>query len=195
VKIVEILCHPRAGSFNLALAACARRTLESLGHELILHDLYKEEFNPVLSASELTRSFSLDALVQTHCQELTECDGLLLFHPDWWGQPPAILKGWVDRVFRQGIAYDLVGDDATEKTWKPLLGGKKALVFCTSDVMEKELPPTLETLWQDAVLGRCGMKASCHVLRGMRRTDPASRRAWLDFMVKKITEWFPPRGR
>ena len=48
MKIVEILCHPRPGSFNLALAASARETLQSLGHEVILHDLYKEGFDPVL---------------------------------------------------------------------------------------------------------------------------------------------------
>jgi NAD(P)H dehydrogenase (quinone) len=200
MKIVQVLCHPRPGSFNLALAATAQESLRALGHDVILHDLYKEGFDPVLGAPELARSFSLDGLVQAHCRELAACDGLLIFHPDWWGQPPAVLKGWLDRVFRQGVAYDLDGD-AEEKDWTPLLKGKKGLVFCTSDARDDEgskstgyggaVPRTLETLWTDVILGRCGMKSECHVIRDMRRADAAARRAWRDSMIDTITEWFP----
>ena len=190
MKIIQVLCHPRPESFNLALAATAQQSLQALGHEVIMHDLYKEGFDPVLGAPELARSYSLDGLVQVHCRELAECDGLLIFHPDWWGQPPAVLKGWLDRVFRQGVAYDLDGD-AEEKDWTPLLKGKKGLVFCTSDARDDVVPRTLETLWTDVILGRCGMKAECHVIRDMRRTDTAARRAWRESMIDTITEWFP----
>ncbi len=62
MKIVQVLCHPRPESFNLALAATAQETLRSLGHEVFLHDLYKEGFDPVLGAPELARSYSLDGL-------------------------------------------------------------------------------------------------------------------------------------
>ena len=91
VKVLEIICNPRPGSYNLVLAASAREKLLSLGHEVTLHDLYKEGFDPVLDASELARSFSLEGLVQDHSRELAEADGLVLFHPEWWGQPPAML--------------------------------------------------------------------------------------------------------
>jgi NAD(P)H dehydrogenase (quinone) len=191
MKIVEILCHPRPGSFNLALAATARQTLQSLGHEVFLHDLYREGFDPVLGAPELARSISLDGLVQVHCTELSSSDGLLVFHPDWWGQPPAMLKGWIDRVFRQGVAYDSDGEDFGERKWTPLLSGKKGLVFCTSDARENDTPDTLDTLWTKAVLGRCGMESACFVIKDLTRTDTASRRQWLEFMVGTITEWFP----
>jgi NAD(P)H dehydrogenase (quinone) len=190
MKIVQVLCHPRPGSFNLTLAAAAQESLRSLGHEVIMHDLYKEGFDPVLGAPELARSFSLDPLVQVHCRELAACDGLLIFHPDWWGQPPAVLKGWLDRVFRQGVAYDLDGD-AEEKDWTPLLKGKKGLVFCTSDARDDQIPRTLETLWTDVILGRCGMQAECHVIRDMRRIDTAARKAWLESMLETIRDWFP----
>jgi NAD(P)H dehydrogenase (quinone) len=190
MKVMEILCNPRPGSYNLALAASAREKLHSLGHEVLLHDLYKEHFDPVLAAPELTRGFSLEGLVQVHCRELAEADGILVFHPEWWGQPPALLKGWIDRVFRQGVAYDLEGEDFSEKGWKPLLTGKKGLVFCTSDAPE-DAPRTLEDLWKHAVLGRCGMEAACHVLRELRRTDPHTRRAWLEFVDRTLEDWFP----
>ncbi len=190
VKVLEILCNPRPGSYNLALAASAREKLIALGHEVYLHDLYKEGFDPVLDAAELARSYSLEGLVQVHCRELSVCDGLIVFHPEWWGQPPAVLKGWIDRVFRQGIAYDLEGEEFTEKGWKPLLTGKKGLVFCTSDA-EAHSARTLEALWTHTILGRCGMRASCHVLREMRRTDPTARREWQQHMLVRIEEAFP----
>ena len=191
MTIVEVICNPRPGSFNLALSAQARDTLDSLGHTVILHDLYKEKFDPIMDAPELARSFSLDGQVQVYCRELAAADGVVIFHPDWWGQPPALLKGWVDRVFRQGVAYDLDGDDYSPKSWKPLLTGKKGLVFCTSDTGDKEMPRTLETLWTQCILGRCGMNAACHVMRDLRRTDPGVRRAWISFMVHTLEEWFP----
>jgi putative NADPH-quinone reductase len=190
MKVLEILCNPKPGSYNLALAASAREKLESLGHEVFLHDLYKEGFDPVLEAPELTRGFSLEGLVQVHCRELAAADGLLIFHPEWWGQPPAVLKGWIDRVFRQGVAYDLEGEDFSEKGWQPLLTGKKGLVFCTSDA-PAESARTLEALWTHSVLGRCGMQASCHVLREIRRTDRPARRDWLEFVHHTLEEWFP----
>jgi NAD(P)H dehydrogenase (quinone) len=193
IRVLEILCNPRPGSYGLALAASAREALNALGHEVLFHDLYREGFDPVLGAPELARSFSLDGLVQVHCEELTAAEGLLIVHPDWWGQPSAMLKGWVDRVFRQGIAYELSGEDGTEKTWAPLLADKKGLVFCTSDEPDNAVPRTLETLWTDVILGRCGMEAACHVLRNMRRGDPAARRAWLDFALATLRTWFPAR--
>jgi putative NADPH-quinone reductase len=195
MTIVEVLCNPRPRSFTLALAAHAKETLGGLGHEVLLHDLYKERFDPVLDAPELARSFSLDGLVQVYCRELAAADGLVIFHPDWWGQPPALLKGWIDRVFRQGVAYDLEGDDFSEKSWKPLFTGKKGLVFCTSDAEEKNTPRTLETLWTESILGRCGMQAACHVMRDLRRTDPGVRRSWLSFMNHTLEEWFPQASR
>jgi NAD(P)H dehydrogenase (quinone) len=191
MKILEILCHPRPGSFNHALAAGARDTLIALGHEVLFHDLHQERFDPVLDSSELSRLYSLDDLVQEHSRELTQAGGLVIFHPDWWSQPPAMLKGWVDRVFRQGVAYDLDGEDGTEKRWMPLLVGKKGLVFCTSDAEEGELPGTLESLWKDAILGRCGMEAECLVVRDMRGPDPVRRRDWMKRVTAALERTFP----
>lgn len=191
MRILEILCHPRPGSFNHALAARALETLKSLGHEVHFHDLHEEGFDPVLDASELSRLYSLDDLVQEHSRELVACDGLLIFHPDWWSQPPAMLKGWVDRVFRQGVAYELEGEDGTEKRWKPLLTGKKGLVFCTSDAEEGEKPGALETLWEDAILGRCGMDAKCLVVRDMRGPVQARKRDWMSFVSERLEKTFP----
>ena len=50
----------------------------------------------------------LDPVVQRHCREVADADGYVVVHPNWWGQPPAVLKGWLDRVFRQGVSTSSV---------------------------------------------------------------------------------------
>ncbi len=189
MKIVIVLCHPRPGSFNHTLAERARDLLVRLGHSVIFHDLYADGFNPVLSAPELARGFSLDEEVQLHSRQLSECSGLLVFHPDWWGQPPAMLKGWIDRVLRPGVAYEFEGEEFLEKIKAPLLSGKKGLVFTTSDTAATA--EVLTRLWREAVLGYCGMEAECFAYRDARGADPSGRSEWVTFVEKKIAQVFP----
>jgi putative NADPH-quinone reductase len=198
VKILLIVCHPNTGSFNHSVALQARQTLEDLGHEVALHDLYAEGFNPVLPAPELARRFSFDPVVQLHSSELGGADGLLIFHPDWWGEPPAMLKGWIDRVLRPGIAYEYEGEEFLEKKKIPLLGGKKGIVFCTTnerdDAGEAGGVEILKKLWTRRILGYCGMDASCHVLNDTFHSDGHKRGAWVSFVKSILSESFPREG-
>jgi NAD(P)H dehydrogenase (quinone) len=189
--IMELLCSPRPASFNHALAERARRTLVAAGHRLLFHDLDEEGFDPVMDSAELARGFSLDPLVQRHCRELESAGGLIVFHPDWWGGPPARLKGWIDRVLRQGIAYDLEGGEFSDKTWRPLLEGRRALVYVSSDRAEPGSSPHLEALWKELILGSCGMEAECHVLSNLRGIKPQERVAWLNSLEARLLEAFP----
>lgn len=191
MNVLEILCHPQPGSFNHVLADRAHQTLNRLGHKVVFHDLYQEGFDPVLRPPELSRGYSLEEQVQDYCGELTAAQGLVIFHPDWWGQPPALLKGWVDRVFRQGVAYDLEGDEFVEKRWVPLLRGKKAIVFCTSDSPLSDDVHVLQTLWNRLILGYCGMSAECHMMREVRKAEPARKKEWIDSVETTLTRWLP----
>ncbi len=191
MRILEVLCNPRQASFNRALAFRSRSCLAEAGHEVLFHDLYEEDFDPILDSAELTRGYSLDPLVQRHCAELEAADGLLIFHPLWWGGPPAMLKGWMDRVLRQGVAYDLDGGDFSEKDWAPLLGGKKALVLVTSDDGGLESASAIEALWAGTVLGKCGMDCECLVLGDLRRRRPMERAAWMSSLETRLAEKFP----
>jgi len=100
VKVLVILAHPDSDSFNHAIASTAIEALKENGHEVIFHDLYKERFDPILLHEEIPKDADLDKLIERHCAELAEADGIIVVHPNWWGQPPAILKGWIDRVIR-----------------------------------------------------------------------------------------------
>jgi NAD(P)H dehydrogenase (quinone) len=190
MKILEIVCNPRHPSLGATLARDARELLEAQGHEILYHDLYEESFDPVLTEAEMAQGFSLDSLVQEHCRDLAHAGGIVVIHPDWWGQPPALLKGWVDRVFRQGIAYDLVGGEFGERSWQGLLGGKKALVLCSSDNPPGEGRSALEEFWERCVFGACGVEARCEVLRGLRSSGSGERRAWVESALSLVGQYF-----
>ncbi len=132
MRISLILAHPRPRSFNHAIAVEAAATLRSLGHQVILHDLYGEHFDPILDAGEIPRNSPLPASIDRHCREIGEADGIMVVHPDWWGMPPAIQKGWVDRVLRPGVAYRFAEMDSGEGVPDGLLDARAALVLNTS---------------------------------------------------------------
>ena len=100
-----VVAHPSPDSFSHALAHAAREALVEREFAVDWHDLYAEGFDPVQRTGEAGNTASADALVERHCAELARADLVVVCHPNWWGQPPAILKGWIDRVFRLGTAY------------------------------------------------------------------------------------------
>ena len=114
MKISVILAHPCPGSFNHAIAGTVTATLTDAGHQVQFHDLYAEKFDPLLPCEEIPRGAVLPAAVAQHCREIAAADGIVFIHPNWWGMPPAILKGWVDRVLRPGVAYRFSETDSGE---------------------------------------------------------------------------------
>ena len=102
MRISIILAHPHGASFNHAIARTVIRQLQSNKHDVCLHDLYDEHFAPLLTDKEIPKSAVLPEAVRDHCEEISHADGISIVHPNWWGQPPAILKGWIDRVIRPG---------------------------------------------------------------------------------------------
>jgi NAD(P)H dehydrogenase (quinone) len=105
MKVSVILAHPQKGSFNHAIASTAVYQLERNGHEIRFHDLYEEKFDPILKGTEIPKNGDLPGSIAEHCREIAEAEGIVIVHPNWWGQPPAILKGWIDRVIRPEVAY------------------------------------------------------------------------------------------
>ena len=110
MKVSIILGHPTLGSFNHAIVATAEAALRANGHEVRTHDLYREEFDPVMPSEEIPKDAPLPPEIEAHCQEIGEADGIIIVHPNYWSAPPAILRGWVDRVLRPGRAYNFVPD-------------------------------------------------------------------------------------
>jgi NAD(P)H dehydrogenase (quinone) len=199
VEVLEVLCHPQAGSLNHAAAEIARAALTAAGHVVYFHDLYAEGFDPVLSAAELKRAYSFDPLVQACSNELESAGGILFVHPEWWGGPPALLKGWIERVFRPGLAYEVDEGEGENRTTRGLLGGRRALVLATTDrpglaAAERD-KRALEAFWGDAVLGYCGITAQrLSVLHSVRHLANAERKAWLQESARLAVDWLARPG-
>ena len=162
VKILVLLGHPRPGSLNHALAARVVSALEESGHEVVFHDLHAEGFDPLMTAAEIPTDGPPAPEIAHHCEELAAAEGIVVVHPNWWGQPPAVLKGWIDRVVRPGVAYRFLEGDGGEGVPEGLLKTKTAVVLNTSNTeASRELAAfgdPLEGLWARCVFGLCGVE-------------------------------------
>jgi NAD(P)H dehydrogenase (quinone) len=187
-----VIASPNPSSFCHAMASAAIEALVEGGYEIALHDLYAEQFDPVQPTGEQSNTSSTDQLVERHCVQLAAADLVLVFHPNWWGQLPAILKGWVDRVFRLNTAYGYPAGVGPEGVPVGLLRARVALVFNTSNTPpEREAAlfgDPLETLWKNCIFGLCGVSS---VVRRMyspaSASTPEQRMEWLA-EVKALTQ-------
>ena len=201
MKIQAIIAHPRTDSFCHALFERAHSMLEGAGHQVSVHDLYAEDFDPILKASEAytvgdsienALAKATDPVVQKHREEIVRAQGLLIVHPNWWGKPPAILAGWLDRVLVPGVAYRL---GAAEGEPDGLLKIKSAVILNTSDT-----PPGRETsvlgdplrlIWENCVLPYCGVEAVSRRTFGPVTGSTAElRQEWLDEAETLVSEQF-----
>ncbi|MHB8869088.1 MAG: NAD(P)H-dependent oxidoreductase [Thermoleophilia bacterium] len=185
MKVLIVLAHPDPASFNHALAGAVMDALTGEGHEVSLRDLYAEGFDPVLPVGEIPSACELSGDLDAWCQEVSSAQGIVVVHPNWWGSPPAILKGWIDRVIRPGVAYRFVEGDSGEGVPVGLLSARSALVLNTANTtVERELAvfgDPLERIWRDCVFGLCGVRDVTRRSFGVVVTStPAERAAWLE---------------
>lgn len=161
MNILIILGHPAPGSFNHAIAHAVWDDLKAAGHDIIFHDLYGEGFDPLLTAAEIPKSATINQTIAAHCSELCQANAIIIVHPDWWGQPPAILKGWVDRVFRPGVAYRFEEGDGGEGIPTGLLKASAAVVINTSNTPaareQEAFGDPLDALWRRCIFDLCGV--------------------------------------
>ena len=145
MNILLVFAHPEPQSFNGAMLRTAVATLEAAGHQVQVSDLYAQSFDPVSDRRNFTtvqdaayfkqqaeevyaaghQGFAAE--VATELQKLAWCDIMIWQFPLWWFGVPAVLKGWVDRVFAMGRAY---GSGRIYETG--FFQGKRALLSLTT---------------------------------------------------------------
>lgn len=129
MKALLIFAHPNPASFNAGILKSIQEELDTQAIDYTLRDLYNLNFNPVFSGEELGAVFSGDGSHEDVQQEqslIKQSDLLIFVYPIWWFGPPAILKGYIDRVFTHGFSFHYGPEGVT-----PLLKGKKAFVVQT----------------------------------------------------------------
>jgi NAD(P)H dehydrogenase (quinone) len=113
MRVLVVHAHPDPTSFNRALCDVAVRTL-SVRHEVTLIDLYGEGFRVAMSADE-RGAYETDAPicadeVSRSAELIRATEAVVFVYPTWWFGPPAILKGWLERVLVPGVGFELHAD-------------------------------------------------------------------------------------
>jgi putative NADPH-quinone reductase len=109
MKCLVVIAHPDTASLCHSLARSVVQTLIEAGHEVEIEDLYRSGFPPSMTTAERRSYYAppFDAsMVEDRIARLLDAEALVLVFPTWWFGFPAILKGWFDRVWAPGAAYD-----------------------------------------------------------------------------------------
>lgn len=163
MKHLVVFAHPRSGSFIRQAAGAYVDELERCGHEVVVRDLYAMGFNPVLSEEEMIGKGPMPDDIRQEQAFIMAAQAITFLFPIWWASMPAMLKGYVDRVFSYGFAWEMRDDKIEGK-----LRGRKGLIVTSSAAPMAYLESMGErwafTVTQDvAVMGLCGLQVVEHV--------------------------------
>lgn len=129
-RIAVIIAHPRRRSFTVAMAQAFADAARAAGAEVVERDLYRLGFNPVLRAGEMPDHLGAVARpdVVREREAIARSDIFAFFYPLWFNATPAMMKGYVDRVFGMGFGYTALHQGGNQ----PMLAGRKMISFTSS---------------------------------------------------------------
>lgn len=170
MKVLVVSSHPVTDSWGASLRDTVVSTLRASGHEVRLRDLDAEGFDPVLTLEE-RRAHLAPAATKPHllpyAAELADCDVLVLVYPTWWGGQPARLKGWIDRVWINEVAWEL--PEGSNRLVGRLRRIRRIVVVTTHGSPK----------WLNMIQGEPGKRVITRSLRLM--CSPTTRVDWLAF--------------
>lgn len=195
MRVLVVYCHPVPESYSASIRDVAMDVLAKGGHEARLIDLYAEGFDPVMACAE-RRTYNEqapdDPALESHIASLKWAQAILFIYPTWWYGLPAMLKGWLDRVWALDVVFSM-----------PPGGGR-----ITSLMKHVERVGVITTcgapFWWSFLVGQPGRKT---ILRGMRAlcaplcrtmymahyemdsSTDESRAGFLDKVRKKLARW------
>jgi NAD(P)H dehydrogenase (quinone) len=191
MRALVVYCHPDPDSLVAAARDRALSGLRRAGHDVRCTDLYADGFDPCFDDVDLRNHLVPGAApaVARHADDLRWCDALVLVYPTWWSAQPAMLKGWIDRVWVRGVAWDL--PEGADRI-RPLLRNVRRIVVVTTHGSSKFI---------NAVEGEGGkrtvtraLRVLCHrscrtswiALYGVDTSDEDRRRRFLDRVERRM---------
>jgi len=192
MRALVVYCHPNPESLVAAARDRAIAGLEAAGHEVRLTDLYADGFDPTMTATERIthKEPGVTDDLWHYADDLAWAEALVLVYPTWWSGQPAMLKGWIDRVWVAGVAWKMEDADATPT---PLLRDVRRIVVVTThgsskliNAMEGESGKRTVTRSIRAMCSRRTRTTWC-ALYGIDTTDEAKRVAFLDRVERTLT--------
>ncbi|MBU2963439.1 NAD(P)H-dependent oxidoreductase [Citreicella sp. C3M06] len=194
MRLLVVFSHPSQESYGAALYETACRTLRAAGHDLRCHDLYREGFNPVLSTDEwhgyLDKTDQIIARHPDHVADLLWAEGIVVIYPTWYYGPPAMLKGWLERVWLPGITFEV--SDAKQRRPKPKMSHIRLFVGITTSGSPwwwiKLIRDPGRSLWTRGlrVLFNRQCKTVWQQLYNMNHTSDADRAAFLRKVERRL---------
>jgi NAD(P)H dehydrogenase (quinone) len=171
MRFLILYVHPKTDGFCGELLAVARSALMSAGHDVEVGDLYSERFNPAFGTADYAQ-FSVQPMPTDVLREqarIERNDALIVIAPIWWYQFPAMLKGWIDRVFSEGWAFA----DSHSRSTEPTFRLRHVLVLASAGgspaTYEKYgYRQGIEALWDTGIWGYCGIKTTSGFLWEVR---------------------------
>lgn len=164
MKNLIIYAHPNPASLNHLFKQTVLESLEQSEQEIVIRDLNEINFNPVLSLDDMNgqRMGKVTEDVQIEQDFITWADRIIFIYPIWWTGMPAIMKGYIDRVFSYGFAYRY--DQGIQKG---LLTGKKAIIInshgkSNAEYAESGLDKALVLTSDTGIFNYCGLKIQQH---------------------------------
>lgn len=161
-----ILCHPDSGSFCNSIMESYKQAVEKIGHEVVVRDLYRMGFDPVLKSHERPthRDFRLSEDVAAELELISGTDMFVLVYPIWFGLPPAMVKGYVDRVLGAGFSHRAV----ESHSFHPVMTGRHMLSFSSSGAAwawlnEKDAWRSLKGVFDDYLASAFSLASVRHV--------------------------------
>ena len=160
-----IIAHPRKASLNYSIKNRIVEQAENKGDKVKVRDLYKMKFKPILDFGELqylkNRNICPDILVEQ--SYISWADEITIIYPLWWNAFPAILKGYIDRVFTNGFAFKV-----SKNGVEGLLKDKNARLITSAGMDEKSLKESnifesLRVTQDVGVFEFSGMKVIDHI--------------------------------
>jgi NAD(P)H dehydrogenase (quinone) len=180
------------GSFNHALCNELITTYSSLGHTVKVRDLYALGFNPVLTESDyrLMQTGHTPADILIEQKHISDADVITFLYPIWWTSMPAILKGYIDRVFAYGFAYK-----ASENGSIGLLSSKKAFIINTTgqpkSLYEKGMYQALNMTTNTGIFEFCDIKVLDHLyFSSINSVSDNTRAEYIELAKKRAVELF-----
>lgn len=197
-RVLVVYCHPNPRSYTHAILEQVLEGLRAGGCVIDLVDLHAERFDPVLFVDDTHRRRDLDKVEETRrYRDLVAAAACLVFvYPVWWGGFPAMLKGFIDRVFVSGLTYTFQDRPRDAVFPTGLMRGRAAHFFYTLD--SPSLVAWLDPGWFSnlfTVFRYCGFSpVQRHYLARLKLTTPARREAWLA-EVRRRAEAIAGRAR
>ena len=162
MNVLVVSAHPSEKSLHATLRSVTLEEIERAGHVIRHRDLYAEAFNPVFTPYErvnhvgdLQQKLAHLPELASYVHDLQWCDSLVLVYPTWWSAQPAILKGWIDRIFMNEVAWTLP-EGASRIT--PLLTNVRRLVVVTTHGAPKYI---------NVLQGEAGKRIALRSIRAM----------------------------